>query len=190
MRPKRFGKTLMLSTCRYFFDMYESEKNRALFKGLYVEKSSFFKEQGQYPVIFISLKDIKEDSYEKFIQKIMETIGEEFTRHSYLGDSIKLSAGDKQIFKNISERSGKVEQMANSLKYLSKYLSNHHGRKVVILIDEYDTPIIEGELRGYYEKAKDFIAKLLSAGVKDNDNLHIGIMTGIVRMSGAGIFSG
>ena len=194
MRPKRFGKTMMLSTCKYFFDIEGREENKKLFKGLNIEKSKYFQEQGKYPVIHLTFKDVQEESWEKCLTKIGALISDEYQNHE---DKIEEAFGegrlrkkDKRYFDNVIDENCSETKLEDSLKRLSRYLYKCYSREVVILIDEYDTPIIEGELCGYYEKVKRFMRNLLSAGLKDNVYLYRGLMTGIVRMSGAGIFSG
>ena len=190
MRPKRFGKTMMLSTCKYFFDMEGKEENKKLFKGLDIEKSKYFQEQGKYPVIYLTFKDVKEENWTDCYSKIKSMIKKEYDKHKILKTSSILTDLEKKTYEQIIDGIDDITEYESSLGNLSEFLYKQHKEKVVILIDEYDTPIIEGEIKGYYEKVKGFMKNFLSAGLKDNICLYRGLMTGIVRMSGAGIFSG
>ena len=189
-RPRRFGKSLNMSMLSYFFDINNAVENRKLFKGLDIEKSPYFKEQGQYPVINLSFKDFKKGSFKDCYSKIVKLIIAEYDRHSYLNDSSKLSDVEKANFKKILAGKGDQSDYESSLADLSKYLSKHYGKKVIILVDEYDTPVIEGELNGYFEEASGFMQNFLGEALKGNESIFKGVVTGITRLQGAGIFSG
>ncbi|WP_307994503.1 AAA family ATPase [uncultured Fusobacterium sp.] len=186
-RPRRFGKTLNMSMLKYFFDIKEAEENRKLFKNLYIEKTENFKEQGQYPVIFLSLKDLKADNWEEMERGIKNLLQEVFSEHKYL---IKeLDEFDLSILKKIINKEVELEGLKSSLKFLTRILYEKYNKKVVVLIDEYDAPLVSAYHNKYYEKAKDFFKTFYSSVLKDNVYLQMGVMTGIIRVIKAGIFS-
>jgi len=184
-RPRRFGKTLNMSMLKYFFDVKEAEENRKLFKNLYIEKTENFREQGQYPVVFLSLKDLKARTWEEMERGIKNLLQEVFSEHKYL---IKeLDEFDLSILKKIINK--ELEGLKSSLKFLTKILYEKYNKKVVVLIDEYDAPLVSAYHNKYYEKAKDFFKTFYSSVLKDNTYLQMGVMTGIIRVIKAGIFS-
>ena len=186
-RPRRFGKTLNMSMLKYFFDIREAEENRKLFKNLYIEKTENFREQGQYPVVFLSLKDLKARTWEEMERGIKNLLQEVFSEHKYL---IKeLDEFDLSILKKIINKEVELEGLKSSLKFLTKILYEKYNKKVIILIDEYDAPLVSAYHNKYYEKAKDFFKTFYSSVLKDNTYLQIGVMTGIIRVIKAGIFS-
>lgn len=186
-RPRRFGKTLNMSMLRYFFDIKNAENHRKLFTGLDIRESSHFEKQGKYPVIYLSLKDIKEVSWKDCSRKIHKVLSDLFDEYKYLRDDF-----DQRDLKNfdgiwLEEADGNY---FDALKDLSKYLSRYHEKKVVILLDEYDTPMVSAYENGYYEEAMTFFRNFYSAALKDNVCLELGVMTGILRVAKEGIFSG
>ena len=186
-RPRRFGKTLNMSMLKYFFDIKEAEENRKLFKDLYIEKTESFKEQGQYPVVFLSLKDLKARTWEEMERGIKNLLQEVFSEHKYL---IKeLDEFDLSILKKIINKEVELEGLKSSLKFLTKILYEKYNKKVVVLIDEYDAPLVSAYHNKYYEKAKNFFKTFYSSVLKDNPYLQMGVMTGIIRVIKAGIFS-
>ena len=186
-RPRRFGKTLNMSMLKYFFDIKEADENRKLFKDLYIEKTESFKEQGQYPVIFLSLKDLKADNWEKMEIGIKDLLQEVISEHKYL---IKeLDEFDLSLLKKIINKEVELEALKSSLKFLTKILYEKYDKKVVVLIDEYDAPLVSAYHNKYYENAKDFFKTFYSSVLKDNVYLQMGVMTGIIRVIKAGIFS-
>ena len=186
-RPRRFGKTLNMSMLKYFFDVENDEENRKLFKDLYIEKTDAFKEQGQYPVIFLSLKDLKASTWEEMEKDIKSTISRIFLDHRYLLND--LDKFDTLTFENIIMKNTELEDLKEALKFLTENLYKKYGQKVVVLIDEYDSPLVSAYVNGYYEKAKDFFKTFYSTVLKDNVYLQMGVMTGIIRVIKAGIFS-
>ena len=186
-RPRRFGKTLNMSMLKYFFDIKEAEENRKLFKDLYVEKTENFKEQGQYPVIFLSLKDLKADNWEEMERKIIVMLSDLFSEYEYLLD--KLTGTNYQNFKDIAYKKVDLYDLGGTLKFLTRILYEKYNKKVVVLIDEYDAPLVSAYHNKYYEKAKDFFKTFYSSVLKDNVYLQMGVMTGIIRVIKAGIFS-
>ena len=186
-RPRRFGKTLNMSMLKYFFDVEKKEENGKLFKDLYIEKTESFKEQGQYPVIFLSLKDLKAATWEIMEKDIKSTVASLFLEYEDL--YYELGEFDKPLFKKIATKEMDIENLKEALKVLVKILYKKYNKKVVILIDEYDSPLVSAYINGYYGKAKDFFKTFYSTVLKDNNYLQMGVLTGIIRVIKAGIFS-
>ncbi|WP_294653924.1 AAA family ATPase, partial [uncultured Fusobacterium sp.] len=187
-RPRRFGKTLNMSMLKYFFDVRDAEENRKLFKGLEIENSLYFKEQGKYPVIFISMKDIKGNTWEKLFKNLKIKISHLFSEYRFLlkeVDKIDSDFLEKIIFNDTVEES----ILENSLSIFANILKRYYNQKVIILIDEYDTPLISAYRYGYYKEAKSFFSGLYGSVLKDNTVLQMGVITGIIRVIRAGIFS-
>ena len=186
-RPRRFGKTLNMSMLKYFFDIKNREENKKIFKDLYIEKTEAFKEQGQYPVIFLSLKDLKALTWEQMEKAIKSAISRLFSEYKYLLND--LDKFDTLAFENILLKNTELEDLKEALKFLTKILYEKYNKKVVVLIDEYDSPLVSAYINGYYEKAKDFFKNFYSTVLKDNSYLQMGVLTGIIRVIKAGIFS-
>ena len=186
-RPRRFGKTLNMSMLKYFFDIENKEENKKIFKDLYIEKAEAFKEQGQYPVIFLSLKDLKALTWEQMEKAIKSAISRLFSEYKYLLND--LDKFDTLAFENILLKNTELEDLKEALKFLTKILYEKYNKKVVVLIDEYDSPLVSAYINGYYEKAKDFFKTFYSTVLKDNSYLQMGVLTGIIRVIKAGIFS-
>ena len=186
-RPRRFGKTLNMSMLKYFFDIKEAEENRKLFKNLYIEKTENFREQGQYPVVFLSLKDLKATTWEEMQEKIVVTLSDFFSEYQYL--LRELNENDTDKFKKVLREEANLSNLGTTLKFLAKILYEKYNKKVVVLIDEYDSPLVSAYINGYYKKAKDFFKTFYSIVLKDNNYLQMGILTGIIRVIKAGIFS-
>ena len=186
-RPRRFGKTLNMSMIKSFFDIKNKEENKKLFENLKISNSEYMSEQGKYPVIFISLKDLKGNSWEEnfiLIKKYIKNIYMEFYN---LKDKLN------PIFKNDFEKIVMEKEDADwlyALKNLSNYLYEYYGEKAIILIDEYDAPIINAFDKGYYNEAVNFFQTFYSSALKTNSSLKYGILTGITRIIKEGIFSG
>ncbi|HHN48319.1 MAG TPA: hypothetical protein ENN08_05215 [Bacteroidales bacterium] len=189
-RPRRFGKTLNTSMLKYFFHHENAEENSTLFDGLAITQDPVFKQhQGKYPVIFLSLKDVKSKTFEDSCLKIKQLISSHFSRYNYLLDSGNISDFDKQTFKNICSGEAPDAFFDGALKLLSKLLCQHHNHKVMLLLDEYDTPIHEAYLNGYYEPAVNFFRILLGNALTGNEYLQKGVLTGILRVSKESMFS-
>ena len=186
-RPRRFGKTLNMTTLKYFFDVRNAEENRKLFKDLYIEESEYFKEQGQYPVIFITMKDLKKNTWEQMYFAAKSLISNLYNEFEFIRK--KLNEKDLIEFEKIwfKKEDGDYD---NSLRLLSEYLYNYYQKKVVLLIDEYDNPLIVANQNGYYKEAINFYRNLYSSALKTNSNLKMGVLTGIVQVAKEGIFSG
>ena len=184
--PRRFGKTLNMSMLKYFFDIEEASENRKLFKNLEIENSSYFKEQGKYPVIFISMKDIKEMSFNGTVIEIKNLLKKIYNQFEFIRE--KLNEGELIEFDNIWLGKND-ENLKSSLLNLATFLKKYYNQKVIVLIDEYDTPLVSAYRYGYYKEAKNFFSSFYSSVLKDNNVLQIGVITGIVRVIKAGIFS-
>ena len=187
-RPRRFGKTLNMSMLRYFFDVKDKEENKKLFENLKIYDSEYMSEQGKYPVIFVSLKDLKEDTWEECLESIKDIMYKIFNEYSFLRK--KLNIVEKRQFDKIWEITGNERNFKTSLLDLSNYLNKYYGEKVIILIDEYDAPIINAFDKGYYNEAINFFQTFYSSALKTNNSLKYGVLTGITRIIKEGIFSG
>ena len=187
-RPRRFGKTLNMSMLKYFFNIENKEENRKLFENLKISNSTYMSEQGKYPVIFISLKDLKENNWEECLESIKDIMYKVFNDYEFLRE--KLNLVEKRQFDKIWEMTGNEKNFKTSLLDLSKYLNKYYSKKVIILIDEYDAPIINAFNNGYYNEAINFFQVFYSSALKTNDSLKYGILTGITRIIKEGIFSG
>ena len=186
-RPRRFGKTLNMSMLKYFFDIKKADENRKLFRDLYIEKTDSFKEQGQYPVVFLSLKDLKARTWEEMERKIIITLSDFFSEYEYLLN--ELTGINFENLKNIIYKKASIDDLTTALKFLTKILYEKYNKKIVVLVDEYDSPLVSAYINGYYEKAKNFFKTFYSLVLKDNNYLQMGILTGIIRVIKAGIFS-
>ena len=186
-RPRRFGKTLNISMIKYFFDVRNKDENRKLFEGLKIFGSEYMKEQGKYPVIFVSLKDLRADTWEGTFENLKSFISDLYAEFEDMREI--MNKRDKIKFDKIfyEEEKGDYE---TSLKLLSNYIYKYYGKKAIILIDEYDAPIINAFDKGYYNEAINFFQIFYSSALKTNDSLKYGILTGITRIIKEGIFSG
>lgn len=189
-RPRRFGKTLNISMLRYFLEKIE-KNNSHLFKNLAISKNKeIMKQQGTNPIIFITFKDVKVSTWKKCLEKLTEVIAAEYRRHRYVLESEVLDKTEKNTFISIITKKASETDLESSLKNLSEYLYRYHKKKPFILIDEYDTPIQSGYLNDYKKDVIEFMRNLLCGGLKDNEFLEKGILTGILRVSKENIFSG
>jgi len=189
-RPRRFGKTLNLSTLRYFLEK-SNEDRSALFADLAVWKSDEARQHfGRYPVVSLSFKDVKATTFDEALADIQQIIGEAVDKHRYLVDDGSLSGRAAEVFEALVRGEATPAQYGAALRTLSKQLAAHHGERVVLLIDEYDTPIHAGYTHGYYDKIIGFFRKFLSGGLKDNEHLFRGALTGILRVAKESLFSG
>ena len=201
-RPRRFGKTLNISMLKYFYDCCpdttlsnrpSATNNKSLFDSLAIQDAGakYLEKMGQYPVIFLTFKNIKESDWETCYYKIKQLIQKEYFRHYYLLDSKKLQPYELDYFKRIIGLEGNKGDFENSLENLLILLNHYYGKQVVILIDEYDQPIHAGFNHGYYDEIIDFMFNFLCAGLKDTGQyLEKGIITGILRIAKESIFSG
>ena len=185
-RPRRFGKTLNMSTLKYFFDIKNANENRRLFNGLDIEKSVYISEQGKYPVIFISMKGIKTKDWEHCLYDLKGLIGDLYNEFEYIREV--LNESELNTFNKIWLKED-IAEYKNALKILTTYLYKHYKKEVILLIDEYDTPLITSYKYGYYDEALPFFKVFYGEALKTNPYLKMGIMTGIIRVIKAGIFS-
>ena len=186
-RPRRFGKTLNMSMLKYFFDIRGVKENKKLFKDLYIENSPYFIEQGNYPVIFISMKGIASDNFDEALKKIREKISELFDEYKDI--LTYLDEFDSKKFKDYIIGNIDKAKLENSLVFLTKILNNYYKEPVILLIDEYDSLIINAYENGYYKEMINFLKGFYGDVLKTNDYLKFGILTGIIRVAQAGIFS-
>ena len=186
-RPRRFGKTLNMSMIKYFFDVKNKEENKKLFENLKIYNSEYMSEQGKYPVIFISLKDLKGDTWEECLKRLKLFIFDLYAEFEYIRE--KMNEWDKRKFEKVLYEKEDADYIM-SLKFLTDSLYKYYGEKVIILIDEYDAPIINAFDKGYYNEAINFFQTFYSSALKTNNSLKYGILTGITRIIKEGIFSG
>lgn len=190
-RPRRFGKTLNMDMLREYFEI--SNTNTAKYftdKLIWKCGEEYRKEQGKYPVIFLTFKDIKFDTWESTYNAIRMLIINEFGRHIVLADSEKLPQFQKNFFLKVLNGNADETDMCSSLLNLSQMLDEHYGIAPIIIIDEYDIPIQQGHSKGFYNDVVSFIRNLFSGGLKDNRHLSFGVLTGILRVAKESIFSG
>ena len=187
-RPRRFGKTLNMSMLKYFFDVKNKDENRRLFEGLNISKSEYFDMQGNFPVISISFKKYQEKDWKNGFDMIKDIISGLYDEFEFVKE--KLSTRKKKKFDSILMEEANLANWKNSLADLSNYLYDFYGKKVIVLIDEYDQPIINSYIEGYYDETIDFFKSLYGAVLKDNEYLEMGVMTGILRVAKENIFSG
>ena len=186
-RPRRFGKTLSMSTLRYFFDIKNGEENRKLFDGLYISNSPMMSEQGKYPVIFITMKGIIGRDLEEVIKDIEVKIYELYNRYFFIEE--RLNPNAREVFNRLARKEGSIAEIKSSLRFLTQFLYEYYNQKVVLLIDEYDSPLLNVVEKGYYTEMKDFLRAFYGDALKTNEYLQMGVLTGIIRVTQAGIFS-
>lgn len=189
-RPRRFGKTLNLSMLRYFFEKTSIDTSY-LFKSLSIWKSASLRGlQGQYPVVFLSLKDIKHATWIETLTSFRRLIGREYERHRYILEGGLLTIKEKQLYSRILDEEDDQPLHEASLLLLTEWLQRYHEKRVILLVDEYDTPAHASFIGGYYDKLIAFLRNWLSGGLKDNSALERGLLTGILRVAKESIFSG
>ena len=190
-RPRRFGKTLNMDMIRVFFE--RSEEDTSVYfrdKKIWECGKEYQKYQGKYPIIYVTFKDVKCEDWEMAYDLIYKILRNEFERHSELLASDKISAYDKQYLTSVLRGEANENDVACAFLNLSRLLHIHYGVAPMIIIDEYDTPIQQGHVRGYYDKVINFMRTLFSGGLKDNPHLSYGFLTGILRVAKESIFSG
>ena len=190
-RPRRFGKTLAINTIKTFFE--KTEENTAKYfidKKIWQCGEKYQSMQGRYPVIMLTFKDVKYNSWEESLEAIRLVVKDEFKRHPELYESSVLDADAKNYMDRMEKGTLSTVELQRSLLNLTRMLSAHHRSKVVILIDEYDTPIQQGYSKGFYKEVISFMRNFLSGGLKDNTDLAFGVLTGIMRVSKENLFSG
>lgn len=190
-RPRRFGKTLNMDMLRTFFE--KSDEDTAVYfkdKLIWSCGKKYREYQGKYPVIFVSFKDVKANSWEDTFEIISSILSTEFSRHEELDSSWICSDSDKVYYRKVVGRNASVTELGDAFRILSKMLHEHHGTAPIIIIDEYDTPIQQGHMKGFYDDVILFMRNLFSGGLKDNKHLSFGFLTGILRVAKESIFSG
>ena len=190
-RPRRFGKTLNMDMLRTFFEK-TAEDTSVYFrdKAIWQCGERYRSYQGKYPVIFLTFKDVKFTTWQETFQSIRELIAKEAYRHTELKDSDRCDAFDKKAFLRLQQGNADETELANALADLSLALHKHYGIAPIIIIDEYDIPIQQGYMQGFYDKVILFMRNLFSGGLKDNKHLSYGFLTGILRVAKESIFSG
>ena len=190
-RPRRFGKTLNMDMLRVFFESTDTDTSRYFTdKAIWKCGEEYRSHQGKYPVIFLTFKDVKFDTWEETIEKIKALLQEEYGRHQELVNSDKLSEYEKEYFAKILDSTANEVALTSALEKLSKMLNTHYGKAPIIIIDEYDTPIQEGYTKDFYEEIIGFMRNFFSGAFKDNKNLSYGFLTGILRIAQESIFNG
>ena len=190
-RPRRFGKTLTMDMLRVFFEKTNEDTSRYFAdKEIWRCGETYTSYQGQYPVIFLTFKDVKCLTWKDTFDKIKKLISIEYLRHSELETSVNLNAYEKSQYKKLAKGIADEIDCQMSLQLLSLFLYKHYGMESVIIIDEYDTPIQQGHMCGFYDKTIDFMRAFFSGGLKDNSCLAFGFLTGILRVAKESIFSG
>ena len=190
-RPRHFGKTLNMDMLRVFFEK-TNEDTSVYFKDKQIWQCGnyYTKHQGQYPVIFLTFKDIKSMTWEETFQKIRRLISLEFIRHNELETSSVLNSYEKEQYHLLARDTGDEIDCQMGLQLLSLLLHKHYGRECIIIIDEYDTPIQQGHTCNFYPEIVNFMRNFFSGGLKDNPHLAFGFLTGILRVAKESIFSG
>lgn len=190
-RPRRFGKTLTMDMIRTYFEKTKADTSEFFTDKMIWSMEDIYKDyQGKYPVIFLSFKDAHQSSWSDMYKCLCFTLKEEFLRHIEILSSEAINDYDKKYFSNIMDDNAEFADHQFALSKLSSMLAAHYEQKVIIIIDEYDTPIQQGHLNGYYDEVVGFVRNLLSAALKDNDNLEFSILTGILRIAKESLFSG
>ncbi|MEE1015053.1 MAG: AAA family ATPase [Lachnospiraceae bacterium] len=190
-RPRRFGKTLNMDMLRTFFEI--SDEDTSIYfrnKKIWACGAEYQAYQGKYPVIYVTFKDVKCETWESTYDFISKILRNEFERHSELLESSRLSSFEKKYYIDVLNGRANENDIAMAFLNLSRMLHEHHGTAPIIIIDEYDTPIQQGHMRGYYDQIIDFMRALFSGGLKDNPHLSYGFLTGILRVAKESIFSG
>ena len=190
-RPRRFGKTLNMDMLRVFFEISEEDTSKYFTdKAIWRCGEEYRNHQGKYPVVFLTFKDVKFDSWEATLDKIRDLLQEEFGRHQELANSDRLADYEKTYFTKIIYGDVSEVDLTASLAKLSGMLTKHYGKAPIIIIDEYDTPIQEGYSKDFYDEIIGFMRNFFSGAFKDNKNLTYGFLTGILRIAQESIFSG
>lgn len=184
-RPRRFGKTLNMSMLKTFFDIKEAEENRKLFDNLYIKNSLVFAEQGKYPVILISMKEVIGNSLEELYNSLKTICSDLYEKHNYIRKY--LNERNLEFFDEVWKR--RDTDYSTALKFLSEILENYYNKKVIVLIDEYDVPLTSAYEHGYYNEAVVLFKKIYGSVLKTNSSLRMGVLTGAIRVAQAGIFS-
>ena len=190
-RPRRFGKTLAINMLKTFFEKTEEDTSQYFAnRKIWQCGEKYRAMQGKYPVIMLTFKDVKYESFEESMEAIRLVLKDEYKRHGELRDSTALGPDDKAYLDRMEKGTLSDVEYSRSLLNLTRMLSTHYGSRTIILIDEYDTPIQQGYSKGFYQEIISFMRNFLSGGLKDNENLAFGVLTGIMRVSKENLFSG
>jgi hypothetical protein len=190
LRPRRFGKTINMSMLKYFFEQ-SSTSYAYLFESLLINQyKESMEHQGKYPVIFLSLKDAQKLTWSACYESLKALCVDEIKRHNYLITSDKLIKEDKELAQQFLSGTATQTEYERFLLTLSRLLTQHHGQKTIILIDEYDAPVQQGYLSNYYDQVINFMRNFLGAGLKSNQSLEFGVLTGVLRVAKESLFSG
>ena len=191
-RPRRFGKTLTMSMLDYFFSIDRKEDSQNLFQGLAIEKSGgeYMKHRGQYPVVFISLKNIQGRTWRDMLDNMRIIFSDMYRQFAYLAKSESLDEGLKEYFQKILYEKAMPNERVFALTRLTDMLKLHHDKPVILLIDEYDAPIQQAWERGFYDECIGFMRQFLGSALKTNPSLDFSVLTGVLRIAKESIFSG
>ena len=189
-RPRRFGKTLNMSMLKYYFDC-NSKDSKELFEGLKImqQDEAYTSKQGYYPVIYLTLKDVQDRDYSNMLLDMKTAMLNMYKEHRYLLDSDKIYPEEKQKILDILYAREDENVLKNSVKDLSEYLSRHYEKPVMLLIDEYDVPLQNAYVEGYYDEAVKFFKTFYGTTFKDNPYLEKTVLTGVSRVAKESIFS-
>lgn len=191
-RPRRFGKTLMLSMLEYFYSLEKEKQSRSLFRGLAIEQAGtmYMAHRGQYPVLFLSLKDFSCRSWPDMLEMWAEFLQALFLQHTQLRDPQKVQVELIEKFQDIVMKKANKAGLANALALLLRMMRQYYGKNVIVLIDEYDAPIQQAWECGFYEDCTAFMRQFLGSVLKSNDDLDFAVLTGVLRVAKESIFSG
>lgn len=186
-RPRRFGKSLLLSTLYYFFNIEDKEENKKLFCNTYIGKTKYMEYFGKYPVIRLDFKTLMGNSYEEILESYKSMISKVYSKLDYVYDNLKEE--DKVVYDNIKFRRASLDDYKKSLVNLTEYLHDYYNENVVVLIDEYDTAINDGYINGFYDEIINLIQPILYNALKGNIYIQMSILTGVLRVGSASLFS-
>ncbi len=188
LRPRRFGKTTNMLMLKEYFDITKKEENKDLFKGLYIDSIEECKKyQNAYPTIFITLKESKQSNWEDMYENFKNIMMKLYNENDYVKSVLKES--EIKIYERIINKKASEVEYQNSLRDLSEYLYKYYGKKAIVLIDEYDAPLNQAYTKGFGDKAIDFMRTFLSSALKTNQNLQVGVLTGVLQIGQQSIFS-
>lgn len=194
-RPRRFGKTLTMSMLDWFFNIRKAKESKALFKNLAIERAGadYMKYRGQFPVLFLSLKEIRNEGWEdwprmlRFIKLYLSLL---YAKYDYLCDESKVDAKQLAIFDHIYHMTATNDELAMALANLMAMMKQYYGKPVILLLDEYDVPIQQAWEKGYYDGCIGFMRQFLGSALKGNPDLDFAVITGVLRVAKESIFSG
>lgn len=190
-RPRRFGKTLTMSMVEYFFSLQKETESRQLFAGLAIEKAgpAYMAQRGQYPVIFLSLKELKNLTWQDMLDNWQVFLRKVYTQYAYIMQHDGIDEAMQDDYQRIMERKASVNELANALARLMEMVYHYYGKKVIVLIDEYDVPVQQAWENGFYPECIQFVKQFLGSALKTNEYLDFAILTGVLRIAKESIFS-